>query len=149
MFSILFLTLVYKLLHWIGFTTLENVCLALQDTSSEEPASVCKICTSNGGSPSSKRSNALPHTHSPEPPARVSRRYPRTPTNSPPVRHGRRRGHSRSPPSSAPSPPHPRTSSSSSPPKRWPADSPLTDQAKSHNQPLIPLQEKEKGLPVN
>ncbi|KAK3508744.1 hypothetical protein QTP70_004224 [Hemibagrus guttatus] len=120
-----------------------------KDPPSTELASVCKICTSNGGSPSSNRSSAPPRSHSPEPPARVSRRYPRTPTNSPPVRHGRRQGHSRSPPARAPSPPRTRTSSSSSPPNRWPADSPLTEPAKCFTKPVTLLQEIEKGLPVN
>ncbi|XP_017316262.1 hepatic and glial cell adhesion molecule b [Ictalurus punctatus] len=120
-----------------------------KDTASEEPASVCKTCTSNGGSPSSTRSSAPPHTHSPEPPARASRRYPRTPTNSPPVRHGQRRSHSQNPPTHAPTPPRTRTSSSSSPPNRWPADSPLTEPAKSSIQPVMLLREIEEGLPVN
>ncbi|XP_027034396.1 hepatic and glial cell adhesion molecule b [Tachysurus fulvidraco] len=120
-----------------------------KDPSSEEPASVCKTCTSNGGSPSSTRSPVAPRTRSTESSARTSRRYPRTPTNSPPVRHGRRRGHSRSPPARAPSPPHTRSSTSSSPPNRWPTDSPLAEAAKSFTQPVMLLQEIEKGLPVN
>ncbi|KAG7314533.1 hypothetical protein KOW79_021836 [Hemibagrus wyckioides] len=120
-----------------------------KDSPSEEPASVCKTCTSNGGSPSNNRSSAPPRSRSPEPPARASRRYPRTPTNTPPVRHSRRRGHSRSPPARAPSPPRTRTSSSSSPPNRWPADSPLAEPAKSFTKPVTLLQEIEKGLPVN
>ncbi|MCJ8748801.1 hypothetical protein PDJAM_G00168740 [Pangasius djambal] len=120
-----------------------------KDPPSEEPASVCKTCTSNGGSPSSNRRSAPPRTHSPEPPARASRRYPRTPTSSPPVRHSRRRGHSRSPPARVPSPSHTRTSSSSSPPNRWPVDSPLTEPAKSFIQPVMLLREIEEGLPVN
>ncbi|XP_060769445.1 hepatic and glial cell adhesion molecule b [Neoarius graeffei] len=117
-----------------------------KDPPSEEPASVCKTCTSNGGSPSSKRSSAPPRSHSPEPPARASHRYPRTPTSSPPVRHGRRRGHSRSPSARAPSPPRTRTSS---PQNRWPADSPLTEPTKSFIQPVMLLREIEEGLPVN
>lgn len=136
------------MLQWMGLTSLEYGCLALQDPPSEEPASVCKTCTSNGGSPSSKRTSAPPRTHSPEPPARASRRYPRTPTNSPPVRHGRRQGQSKSPPARAPSP-HIRTSSSSSPQNRWPADSPLTEPTKSFIQPVRLLREIEEGLPVN
>ncbi|XP_053340825.1 hepatic and glial cell adhesion molecule b isoform X1 [Clarias gariepinus] len=120
-----------------------------KDLPSEEPASVCKTCTSNGGSPSSNRITVLPRTHSPDRPARASRSYPRTPTNSPPVRHSRRRGHSGSPPAHAPSPVRTRTSRSSSPSKRWAADLNVTKPPKSSIQPAMLLRELEDGLPVN
>ncbi|TSP36122.1 Hepatocyte cell adhesion molecule [Bagarius yarrelli] len=118
-----------------------------KDPPNEEPASVCKTCTSNNSSPSSNRNSAQTRTHTPEPPARVSRRYPRTPTNSPPVRHGRRQGHSRSPPAHPPSPPH--TASSSSPSNQRPAESRLAEPADKFTQPVILLQDIEKALPVN
>ncbi|KAI5089464.1 hepatocyte cell adhesion molecule isoform X2 [Silurus meridionalis] len=118
-----------------------------KDPLSEEPAPACKTCTSNGGSNPTDGSSSPPRTHTPEPPARSSRRFPRTPTNSPPVHHGRRRGHSRSPPARAPSP-RTRTSRSSSPPNRRPADSPLADPAKSFTCPVTLLRKIEEGLPV-
>ncbi|XP_072530467.1 hepatic and glial cell adhesion molecule b [Salminus brasiliensis] len=94
-----------------------------KDPPGEEPASVCKTCTSNGGGssispPSYSSSVAPPPSRSPDPPSRSSRRYPRTPTNSPPVHHyhrrqGRSRSRSRSP--STPSPPRNRSNSRPSP----------------------------------
>ncbi|KAI4900705.1 hypothetical protein NFI96_029137 [Prochilodus magdalenae] len=112
-----------------------------KDPPGEEPASICKTCTSNGGGssvspPSYSSSMAPPPSRSPDPPSRSSRRYPRTPTNSPPVHHyHRRQGRSRSHSPSTPSPPRSRSNGRPSP--RPPAPSPPT-----HRRPPTPESER-------
>ncbi|XP_051529996.1 hepatic and glial cell adhesion molecule b isoform X2 [Myxocyprinus asiaticus] len=83
-----------------------------KDSPTGDPTSACERCTSNGSSPPIYSSSMPPRSD--EPPARISRRYPRTPTKSPPAHRRRRKGHSQSPP--APSPSRSRGSSRSSPP---------------------------------
>ncbi|XP_051981649.1 hepatocyte cell adhesion molecule-like [Xyrauchen texanus] len=83
-----------------------------KDSSTGDPTSAFETCTSNGSSPPSYSISMPPPID--EPPARSSRRYPRTPTKSPPTHHRRRKGQSQSPP--APSPSHSRGSNRSSPP---------------------------------
>ncbi|XP_030648835.1 hepatic and glial cell adhesion molecule b [Chanos chanos] len=82
-----------------------------EDSPTGEPETSCTTCnTSNGSSPPSYNSSLPPPSRSPDPqkspPARSSRRYPRTPTNSPPVHHHRKRSQS------PPTPSSPRTRSS-------------------------------------
>uniref|UniRef100_A0A4W4EGE0 Ig-like domain-containing protein n=1 Tax=Electrophorus electricus TaxID=8005 RepID=A0A4W4EGE0_ELEEL len=102
-----------------------------EDPTTDEPPSLCQTCTSEGSSPPSYGSSLAPPSRSPEPPARSSRRYPRTPTNSPPAYHHRRQGQSRSPP--APSPPRTRGPAHSSlppapsPPRRQPTEAVRTN----------------------
>ncbi|KAK7173853.1 hypothetical protein R3I93_003624 [Phoxinus phoxinus] len=78
-----------------------------KDSPPGEPASTCETCSSISGSPPSYNSSIPPPSDLPEPPARSTRRYPRTSTKSPP-HHRRRKGQSQSPP--APSSPHIRES---------------------------------------
>ncbi|XP_051962947.1 hepatic and glial cell adhesion molecule b isoform X2 [Xyrauchen texanus] len=101
-----------------------------KDSPTGDPTSTCERCTTNGSIPPSYSSSMPPPSD--EPPARTSRRYPRTPTKSPPAHRRRRKGHSQSPP--APSPSRSRGSSHSSPPPvpsspaRKPEDSSTTPQ---------------------
>ncbi|CAM4536021.1 hypothetical protein PO909_025307 [Leuciscus waleckii] len=96
-----------------------------KDSPPGEPASTCETCSSISGSPPSYCSSIPPPSDLVEPPARSTRRYPRTSTKSPP-HHRRRKGHSQSPP--APSSPHIRESGrvsqppESSSPARRPED---------------------------
>ncbi|KAL2095095.1 hypothetical protein ACEWY4_009814 [Coilia grayii] len=88
------------------------------------PGSPCTACTSSNGSKPSTYNGSLPTSSpSPEPPARSSRRYPRTPTNSPPAHHRKRQG--QSPPASSASPARSRSSSRS---QKTPRGSPLAPQ---------------------
>ncbi|XP_062844957.1 hepatic and glial cell adhesion molecule b [Trichomycterus rosablanca] len=116
-----------------------------KDPPSDQPAPICKTCTSNSGSPSSSRGPAPTHSRSPDVPARASRSYPRTPTNSPPGRPGGRRRQSRSPPAH-----RAHTSGCSSPPNRRLAEPSIPDPElpKTFTEPLMLLREIE-SLSVN
>ncbi|XP_064207035.1 hepatic and glial cell adhesion molecule b [Anguilla rostrata] len=76
-----------------------------QDSPERENGSPCNSRSpSEPSSPPSYISSLPPSSCSPDPPARSSRRYPRTPASSPPSLHHKSHGHS------ATSPPHPRGS---------------------------------------